>query len=174
MSVIDGFVAGVGEIGNILNQWEMIGVFDYILPALLIFAVVFAILSKIDLFQDKTGVIVVISLAVAIMSLQFHIVPDFFAILFSKLGIGVSIMLTALILFGAFIPFGIGKAGWGNYVMMGLGIVIFFIVVLTSLSDYSWWGSWWWAQYGSAIVVAIILIALICLVIFAKTGSKKT
>ena len=44
---------GGGAIGNMLFQWEQAGVFSYVLPFLLIFAVVFGILSKTGVFKEK-------------------------------------------------------------------------------------------------------------------------
>ena len=48
-----GFFRG-GDIGNILAQWQAAGVFSYVLPFLLIFALTFGLLIRIGLFTTKT------------------------------------------------------------------------------------------------------------------------
>ena len=66
-----------GSIGNLLAQWEQIGMFSYILPFLLLFALIFGILSRIKIFDNKS-LNTVISLAVSLMALQYDYVPRFF------------------------------------------------------------------------------------------------
>ena len=44
------------NIYDLLNQWESIGVFDYLLPFLLIFAVVFAILETTKVLGEQKGI----------------------------------------------------------------------------------------------------------------------
>ena len=43
-------------ITNILNTWADLGVFAYVLPFLMIFAVVFGILSKTEILGKNKGV----------------------------------------------------------------------------------------------------------------------
>ncbi len=40
-----------GAIGDVLSSWEQAGFFSYLLPFLLIFALVFGILTQIQLFK---------------------------------------------------------------------------------------------------------------------------
>ena len=44
MSVISGMVVWGNTIQDILIEWENMGIFEYVLPALLIFAIIFGIL----------------------------------------------------------------------------------------------------------------------------------
>ena len=77
---------GGGALGDLFGQWEAAGIFAYALPFLLIFALVFGLLSKMNIFKSGTndgkGVNVMIALAVAFMALQFDIVSVFFSELF--------------------------------------------------------------------------------------------
>ena len=47
-----GFFGG-GTIGNLFAQWEAEGVFAYVLPFLLIFAIVYGLLMKMNIFATK-------------------------------------------------------------------------------------------------------------------------
>ena len=91
---------GGGGIGNLLSNLEQQGVFQYLLPFLLIFTLVFGILSKINVFGTQRNQVIngVISLVVGLMALQFNAVSIFFSELFPRVGIALSIILVLLIL----------------------------------------------------------------------------
>ena len=98
--------AVVGDVTSMLNYWADIGVFAYILPFLLIFAVVYGILSKINILGEQgknKGVNAVISVAVGLLALQFDYVPHFFSMIFPYAGMGISVLLVALILANLFL-----------------------------------------------------------------------
>jgi len=42
-----------GSFGNLLLKLEGLGFFDYVLPFLIIFAMVFGILTRIKIFEDN-------------------------------------------------------------------------------------------------------------------------
>jgi len=58
-----GFSGG-GNFGNILNRLGDLGFFDYLLPFLIIFAMVFGILTRIEIFKDNKAVNGIIALSV--------------------------------------------------------------------------------------------------------------
>ena len=117
-----GFFRG-GGIGDLFNYWEQAGVFSYVLPFLLIFSIVYVIISKIKIFKDNTTVNGVIALSVGLLAMQYDMVPIFFAELFPRVGIGLSIILAILILLGLFIDPRQKIMMWGLFVV-GLLIVI--------------------------------------------------
>ena len=91
---------------DILNQWDQIGVFSYVIPFLLMFAVIFAILQKTKILtgsdQENKGLLAIISISISLLALQFDLVPAFFGIIFPHFGVGLSIFLVLLILLGFF------------------------------------------------------------------------
>src|SRR3989338_10579622 len=100
---IGGFYGG--SIGNMLLSWEQAGFFSYVLPFLLIFAIVFGILTKIKLFgAENKGLNAVVAIVVGLLSLQFSFVPIFFSEIFPRMGIGLSVILAVFILVGLFLP----------------------------------------------------------------------
>jgi len=169
MSVIDGLVVWGNSIGNILNQWADMGIFAYALPFLLVFALVYGILWKSKLLGENKGVIVVLALTVGLLSLQFDYVTTFFATIFPYAGIGMSVLLVALILMGLFVD----PANKGyNIAFFSVGGLIALIVIISSFVKNEWWGSggWWWSEYWPALIALLVIIGLVLLVIFA---SKK-
>ena len=117
-----GFFQG-GGIGDLFNYWEQAGGFSYLLPFLLIFSIVYVVISKIKIFKDNTTVNAIIALSVGLLAMQFDLVPMFFAELFPRVGIGLSIILAILILLGLFIDPRQKVMMWGLFVV-GLLIVI--------------------------------------------------
>jgi hypothetical protein len=161
-------------IGVILQDLADMDVFFYVLPFLLIFALVFAILQKINILggkaSDAKGINAVIAIAVGLMSLQFDSVSMFFQVIFPKVGIGLSVLLMIIIFVGFFIDFKEFK-GPAN-IFMGVGAVIAIWILLSSISDYSWWTGSFWANNISAIVALIIVIIFVAVVV--GSGPKDS
>jgi hypothetical protein len=154
-------------IADIFNTWNEIGVFSYVLPFLLIFAVVYAIIDKTKLLYTEEnpnrGIAAIIAVSIGLLSLQFDFVSNFFAVIFPRFGIGLSILLVFIIFVGFFLPAGNTK-GTGF-----IGWAIFAGVVIWAISS---WGSWsgatgfggWFAEYAWAIIVLGVIIGLIVLI----------
>jgi hypothetical protein len=161
-----------GTIADVLNRWAELGVFAYVLPFLLIFAVVFGILNKSKILGDNRGVQATISLAIALLSLQFDIVPNFFASIFPYTGIGLAILLAALVL-GGLIASENSKAA--NWIFFAVGTIIFLVVLLASLSDSSIYGFGFnsFLQDWPVLFVVILVIAVMVLVMFGPSKPPE-
>jgi hypothetical protein len=124
------------SITQILNYWNAIGVFSYVLPFLLIFAVVYAILSKSGILQRNKGINTIVAASIGLLALQYDQVPLFFANVFPKFGILLSLVLVILLLMG-FAGFNVGTDN-NNWKYIGLGAAV--IVVVWALYDFAWFG----------------------------------
>jgi len=162
------------NITDVLNQWADIGVFAYVLPFLMIFAVVYGILTKSGLLGENKGVNTAIALSVGLLALQFDYVSIFFASIFPMAGIGLSVLLVALILIGLFAG---DDSKVVNVILLVLGIIIFLVILLTSFYEFSWWGGlgYGWSDSLPAIVVGVVIIAVIGAIVFGggNKGGKK-
>lgn len=154
------------NITDILNIWADYGVFAYALPFLLIFAIVFGILSKTKLLGDNKGVQATIALAVGLLSLQFDYVTNFYATIFPYAGIGISILLVAIILMGVSAE----EFKWSYWVWFIIGAIIFLVILFTSLSDNWFMGGMGYTLLDSlpAILAGGILLGVIALVVWGK------
>ncbi|MBU1135902.1 MAG: hypothetical protein KJ559_00110 [Nanoarchaeota archaeon] len=158
---------------DVLNQLESLGFFSYVLPFLLVFAVIYALLEKTEVVSKSRGPNLIISVAAALLSLQFDVVPVFFQNIFPKFGIGIAIMLIALILAGAFISdFEKDDKKIYQWIFFGLGSIIFVIILVLSFSDYQFAGNWWWQQYG--LTTMVIILVIVAMIIVATTGKKSS
>ncbi len=158
----------VTSITEVLNIWNEMGVFSYVIPFLLVFAVVFAILSKTKILDDNRSILAIISASVGLLSLQFDFVSEFYAVVFPRFGIGLSLFLVLIILLGFFWPEGEVRGSWFGYVI-GIGVVIW------ALSSWDQWSGQvgfggWFVQNVWALIILGALIAIV--VIFVRDPVK--
>ncbi len=163
-----------GDIGYFLARWEQLGVFSYVLPFLLIFALVFGILTRVNMFKNNKAINGILALTVSLLALQFHFVPVFFSEIFPRLGIGLAIILVGLILLGLFLPAKEDSKFMGWFFFIGALVV--FIVVLTQ--SFAWagigTGQWQWYLYDNwpGIILIAVVIGGVAL-IWNSVGPKK-
>lgn len=149
-------VMGIAEL---LAQWESVGVFDYMLPFLLIFAVIFGVLTTTNILGGNKGVSTIISLAIALMTLRLQFVQLFFQQLFPRFGVVLAVIIVVVIAATLFIPKEHMK-GW----LIGFGIaggVFALIAVINSFNVLGWFGSYWWDNYWGLTIGAVLLIIVI-------------
>jgi hypothetical protein len=156
-----------GFIGDLFNKWEQAGFFSYLLPFLLIFALVFGILTKINIFKDNKMVNGIIALSVALMSLQFGFVSSFFSQVFPRVGVGLAIILVILIVVGLFAD---PNSNAVNYVLLGIGVLVVAMIIIQSAGALGWSSGQWWEDNWQMVVGAIFLLVLVVVII--GSGSK--
>lgn len=158
-----------GGIGAFLNNLENLGFFDYALPFLIIFAIIFGILSKVKLFGDSSKAINgVIAVSVGLMALQFGIVSVFFAELFPRFGVGLSIILVAMVLLGLFID---PDSKLINYLLLSIAAIIVIVILTQSAGGVGgFFSSYWWQDnWFNFVVIALVIGGIIA--VFSGTGK---
>ncbi len=160
-----GYFEG-GALGNLLNIWEQAGIFSYAIPFLLIFALIFGILTRMNIFKDNKAINGIIALAVALMALQFPVVPRFFAELFPALGVGLAVILVVLIISGLFID--PNNKGWMVGLMVVSVIVVVAVLVSASRSLGFVFGSWWRYNWPTLIGILVFIGLIIAIVASSK------
>ena len=171
----------VTTITEVLNIWNEIGVFSYMIPFLLIFAVVYAILDKTRvLSNEKTenrGIISIIAISVSLLSLQFDFVSEFFAIIFPRFGVGLSLFLVILIFLGFFYPEDehgawSSKVAWVGWAV-GIGVFIWALDSWDEWGSYSAFGMWFSEMFWAIIVIVVIVLVVILMTPSSSTTSKR-
>jgi hypothetical protein len=159
-----------GIIGEMFSKWEQAGLFSYLLPFLLIFALVFGILTRTQIFKDNKMVNGIIALSVALMSLQFDFVPTFFSQIFPRVGIGLAIILGILIVTGLFID---SKNNVINYILLAIGVIIIGLIVIQSAGALGWQSGEWWNENWQMVMGAIVLLIVVGVMIGGSSKSNK-
>jgi hypothetical protein len=140
--------------GNLLRAADQADIFYYVLPFLLIFALIYGILSKSEVIGKNKGVNVIIALSLGLLSLVGNYFPDFIQKMGGKLAIGLSLVLAIMILLGLFMD---AEHKWITNLFVIVGIVAFVIVAYSSLADYSFSGSFLWNDYAPAIISLVVI-----------------
>jgi len=164
-------MVGPTSITEILNIWNDIGVFSYVIPFLLIFAVVFAILDKTKMLSgpddENRTIVAIIAVAIGLLSLQFDFVSEFFAVVFPRFGVGLALFLVVLIFLGFFYSPNDGedwsaKVAWIGWTV-GIGVFVWALSSWDQWSGRVGFGGWFvdnvWALIILGILVAVIMVA---------------
>jgi len=155
------FLQGLG-FQNVIFQLENLGFYDFILPFLLAFAIIFGVLNYINIFKDQRGLQALVALVIGFAATRFPIYSDFLAIISPKLGIGLTILLILVILMGLFIPEGAQAImGW---IMIGVAVVIALVIFGQT---YSAFGGFYGGYLNTDLIGWIIIIGLLIGVIVA-------
>jgi len=163
-----GSYSGGGQIEDVMNQWQNVGIFSILLPFLLIFALVFGILEKTGLFENKNKALnPIIGFVVALMAIQFEIVPQFFSVIFPKLGVGLAIVLVAIILLGILSP----NQSWMTYTFFAIGAIILIVTLVQTAGDLGWSTGYWWQDNWPTVAGAIFILAIIGIIIASSRES---
>ena len=157
-----------GSIGNLLAYWEQIGFFSYVLPFLLIFALVYGILTRTQIFKDNRAVNGILALTVGLLALQFDFVPIFFSEIFPRLGVALAIILVILILLGLFMD---PDKSWPGYFMFGIATIIIIVVLVQTAGYVGWYAGYFWYDNWPGIIGILIAVGLIVAVI--ASGGKR-
>ncbi|MEM3091232.1 MAG: hypothetical protein QXX55_02015 [Candidatus Pacearchaeota archaeon] len=161
-----------GSIGNLLSYWEQAGFFSYLLPFLLIFALVFGILNKTKFFGDRT-INGILALVVGLLALQFNFVPVFFSEIFPRVGIGLSVILALLILAGLFFDPDNKHINW---FLLGFAIIVFFVVLFQTFSWVGWSPRFWLYDLvynWPGVLSIVIFLVIIGIIISAGKETQK-
>ena len=162
-------VNGFGGIGEVLSQWEQAGIFTYVIPFLLIFALVFGILTQTGLFKEKKAINAIIALAVSLMALQFAFVSTFFSEIFPRLGIGLVVLLVVMVLLGLFAP----NRTWVTYTLFGAAAVILIVVLANTATAVQWFSSGFLSKINWQLLLPLIIIVVVIAVIVAASAKPK-
>jgi len=149
--------------------WENAGVFTYVMPALLIFAFIFGILSTTSILGKNKGVHIIISLVIAFLVIREPAARDFILSIFGRAGIAIAIILVAVILTAIFIP-DTHKAGWaiGIYSLGGLCLLF---VVFNTFTEFNWFGTQWWSSWGENLLLLVLIGGIIGAIAFGGKGD---
>jgi hypothetical protein len=164
-----------GTIQDVLIQLEILGFFDFVLPFLLVFAVVFGILSFTGMFKDQKAVHIIIAIILGLLSIRLPFFSAFLAEMSPRLGVGLVILLAAVILVGMFTPDKYHDII--SWIMLAIGGVIFVVILIQSanvLNYFGYSGSFFSGEVIGWIVMIGVLVAIIIAVAVGGGSSDSS
>lgn len=162
---------GINNFRTVIDQWAQFGVFDVLLPLLLVFTLVFAILEKINIFKNR-GVNLVISLVLAFFAITNSVVSMFFMYLFSNLAIGIAVLLIMIILLGLALEPEEGTWKW----IFGIAGGFLILIALSKAGFFSYAVGpdfFYWMQQNAAALILLIIVALAVIAVIVGVGAEK-
>lgn len=172
ISLIQGVFLQSLSLRDLYFQWEASGVFDFFLPGLLIFAVVFGILTSTKILGESRGINFLIALSMALIAIRVPFVSNFFSVIFPNFGVGLAILVVVVILMGLFVSKG-NLPEFSNTVMWG-GLGVGVIIAIVTLNQFDWFGSWWWQEnWTSALWVVILVVVILPFLLPEKSKEEK-
>ena len=171
--VIEVFLASAtfaeGEIGSFLTALGDMGFFSYLLPFLLLFALVFGILTRMNIFKETKYVNGIIALVVGLLALQFDFVSNFFSQIFPRMGVGLSIVLILLIVVGLFLD---PKSNAIMYTLLGVGAVIVIVILVQTAGVLGWSSGDWWSDNWVYIAAAAFVLVVVGIIVAASNPRQ--
>ena len=171
------------ELQQTIYGLEQYGLTDVLLPFLLIFAVVFAILQKVKIFgKDKKNINVILSLVIGLLVVIPHVTnsyppgQDVVEIMNSAIP-NISIILIAIVMllilvgvFGSEVDIaGTSLAGW---IALASFLVVGYIFG-TSAGWFQYWPDWlWWLDDPNTQALVVILLVFGILIWFVTKESN--
>ena len=181
----------VSQFRNVIEFFGDIGLYDVVLPWLLVFTIVFAILEKTKVFgtekidnkeYPKKNLDAMAAFVIAFFVVASSKLVEIITTVSSYTVILLMLSVLFLLLVGSFMKEGEGgflKGNWNYFfmILMFVGIVLIFVYAL------GWWDTIWdffRFETGGEVVGSLILIIIIILFIWyivkgepAKESSKK-
>lgn len=163
-------------LSSLLNQWQQFGVFTVVMPLILIFAVIYAILEKANLFKNR-GVHMIIALAVAFFTVSNPFISSYFLPLFSNLGLGIAILLVFIVLLGFILPEDETKRKTFYTIFGILGGILFLFVIGKAGIFNALFGDGFnlWISQNAAWIIIFVFVALMigAVLMFGNNSHKK-
>jgi len=161
-------MAMIFDFRSIAMQWSSIGIFDILLPMLLIFTVVYAVLQRTKILTGKREIDAIVALVIGFFVMGNPEVSQFFLPLFSNAALGIVILVVFLLLVGLVMPKA-EEGQWNTITLVG-GIAIF-LWVMSRAADYFGgnmiFSSFWWAD-NSGWVIPLILVIIVLAIVFSS------
>lgn len=166
---------GFTQLDAIMQMWAGYGVFSVLLPTIIIFAVVYAILQKSKILGAKHAIDGIVAIAIAIIATgTSDFMPKFFSELFPRVGMGIAILVSIAILFGLFFVADIPGQERLWRVMGGMAAFIIFIVILinTAGGQPLAGGRTFWEANKQVIIAGVVIVAIIAFITMSHEWTQ--
>jgi len=168
---------GGGDLYNIIGQAQEIGIYDVILPFLLVFTIVFAVLQKTKIFgEDKKNINFVVALVLALLFLQNNYLIFVLQRFLPNISLFLIIFLMFLLVLGVFLGPQTGVSGTATTFAFIVSVITVLVAVSTDLMPYGFGSNIfdWWYNIDPGTRTLIWVIIIFAVVIALVTHEKKS
>jgi len=157
-------VGELGIFGNVVSNLNQLGFYGFVLPWLLVFAIVYGVLKKAGTFDDRVNG--AIAFVIAFLITAYSGIGQFFIAL-SGLGATILAVLLMCILFAVMVGFKVENLTKGENLifLLILALIVFWVAGGEAVTGIRLTGEAW---------AAIFMIVLVALAMIFVTGSAKS
>jgi hypothetical protein len=161
-----------------LQQWQAIGIFDVIIPFMLIFAIVYAILQKTGILGKRPGIDAIVSMAISFIAIINPFVTQGMKIILENTVVAILIVVALMLLLG--LVWGAQRPEAWTLIGGIIGIVVF-VWIFGRIADYYQmyspgtvlFSSIWW-ENNLPWLIPLIFIVIFALVIISSGKDRAT
>ena len=170
-------MANAWSFGDMITYFQDIGVYEYFLPFLLVFAIIFAVLEKTKLFgPDKERINAVIAFVIGLVLIAQQSIVETINMFLPRVSLLFVIILMGLLLISMIGGKEFSGLTGGVFVVMVIVVVVFVVLALSpSLGWETGFFDYYFSSYELAALgrIAIpLLIFLVCIwFMFGKSGG---
>ncbi len=171
MFQVTGFNAGGTFFGDMLQRFESLGGYEIVLPFLLVFTVLFALLQKIKILgEDKKNLNVILSLILSLIFITQTQLVNYLYSFLPKVSLVVLVGIMLLMLMGLF-----SRDNDAISFAHGIAVVLAVVGLVWALIPGSLMLNWpRWLMLGGTDKAVILTIALFVIVIWVVGKEPKS
>ena len=145
--------------------------FEIVLPFLLIFAIVFAVLSKVQILGNKNNINSIVALAIAMLAIRNFVFTEFLNRFLPNTAMIIIIILVFLLLFAMLT----GKSQLNDFAGYVALVVVLIALVWAVSSDYLGYGGFEniWYNLDSTTISWIAFLAGVVIIIAISGGFSQ-
>jgi len=157
------------DFAEVFFTLQSYGFYEFFLPFLLIFSIVFAVLQKIQVLGNKKGVHIVVSLAVGLLAIQNSFVVFLINNFLTNIALVIVLIIMFLVILGLLVGEQVGATKI-NWIIMGVALVGIFWALFYDFFA----GTWVLPQLftmNSASQGSLLTILIFVVVIYMVVGG---
>ena len=166
---------GFSDLRFVITQWANMGVFDVLLPLVLVFAVIFSILQRSGILGRRRAIDATVAFVISLFVIANRYVSELFLPIFSQAGLTIIILVAVLLILGLFVS--VEETPESLKIFMGIGgVALFFWLMKTITQTYGIWifPQYWWVNNAWwVILVAGFALVVFFVIKFGGTDEGK-
>ena len=172
-------VSDIFKLENFIQTLVDWGLVDVLLPFLLIFAIIFAIMQKTKIFGDRKNINVIVALVIGLLTVIPHVTGTYPAGMDVVEIMNASLPSVSLVIVGVIMLLILIGIFGGEARMFGMAaptwIAVISIVVILFIfgGAAGWWGGYGWAEgfFGSDAIAIIVMLLIFGIIISFITSA---